>query len=183
MPLAIVAEDFDYCGSTVRYGWTVGKMRHVVAALNGAEAAIVVDKHSGYTVIGRLVDTFEDETDSDPQVRIETGPLHGCVELVDYRLLEVGAIIEMSEEAEAKWVAVDAYRAETERAIEHARRQHPDWDHGVWTGIPHSECVFVTYAPNPDPPSVTEQIPLFAIPNHGEDDGGGSAPPHRDQAG
>lgn len=170
MPLAITAEDFDYSHTTVRYDWTVGKMRHVIAALDGAEVTIVVDKHDGYTVRCRLVDTFEDETDDDPQLTVETIPLHGCAERFTYRLLEVGVIIEMSEEAEAKWVAVDTYRAETERAIEHARRQHPDWGPGIWTGVPHDDCVLVTYEASPDPPSITEQIPLFAIPSEGTDD-------------
>lgn len=159
MPLAITAEDFDYSHTTVRYGWTVGKMRHVIAALDGAEVAIVVDKHDGYTVIGRLMDIVADEDDHEPHLTVESGPVYGCAERFTYRLVEVGVIMEMSDDAEAKWVAVDSYRAETERAIEHARAQHPDPDHGTWTGVPHDDCVLVTYQPS----SVTEEIPLFAL--------------------
>lgn len=164
MPLAIAANDFDYSNITVRYDWTIGKMRHLIAALDGAEVAVVVDKHNGYTMIGHLIDTFEDDIGSGPQVTVETSRLHGRVDRFSYRLLEIGTIIELSADAEAKWVAIESYRAETERAIEHARRQHPDWGPGVWTGVPHDDCVLVTYESRPEPPSVTEQVPLFAIP-------------------
>lgn len=159
MPLAITADDFDYNHTTVCYGWTVGKMRHLIAALAGALVAIVVDQHGGHTITGRLVDTFDDGTDGG-RVVVETGPVHDQVDRITCRLPEVGVVIELADVAEAKWVAVASYRAETEQAINQARQQHPDDDGpGVWTGLPHDDCVLVTY----QPASVTDQIPLFAI--------------------
>jgi hypothetical protein len=152
MALAITPEDFSNSTTDpLRSQWTVGKMRHVVAALGGAEVIVVTDRGTGHAVQGRLVAAFEGGPSRGARLTVETDLPEGKTTRTHYFMANVSTVIQLTLSpadiamAGAKWRALESYRKESMAAIEVARARHPEWDYGAWKGTPCDGLVSVTY--------------------------------------
>lgn len=156
---AIEARDFSAkTTDTLRDVWTRGKMRHVIAALNGGPVAVVIEGLAfvGVTLLhegaGRL-------PGGQGRVRIRHYLADGTTQDTDYRLETVGTIIALGD-PQAKWTALTTYREEVSAAITKARMEHGEaegraW--GAWTGEVASEGVWVRYTPHTGHPAFADQ--------------------------
>ena len=117
----IRARDFSrQTTDPLREEWTLGKMRHLIAALEGRTVAIVCDRQTGFTVIGRLERCFHGGPARGPRVLVVTE--HNRT---NYYLRNVGDSIVILDDHTgtkgAKWTALDTYRDEGSAAIAHVR--------------------------------------------------------------
>lgn len=152
---AIRAQDFSSSTrDALRDRWTGGKLRHLVAALDGAPVAIIVDKATGFALVGaRLVGVrsgslYVDEA----QVIVETTHADGTTTRTAYRASAIGdTVIPLGERVGrgAKWDLTDAVRREARAAIDRAMTDHgTDRAWGAWTSRPLIDGVLVTYEPH-----------------------------------
>lgn len=124
---AIQASDFsDLTTDTDRNDWTEGKMRHVVAALDGQLVAITVDKMTGHTMFGvRLVGVVAGGGGGHARVLIESRYEDGTVQVTTFLLFRLGPVItpipQDRASKDAKWAALDTWRDERSAALEIAR--------------------------------------------------------------
>ena len=124
MPLAIQPSDFSQRVTDAnRDTWTLGTMRYVVKALDGAEVTIVTDTGTGHAVVGTLVNVFNGGPARGPRVTVETEYAPGEFQRTNYWLPQVGIIIEMGRSAEAKWKALDMHREDKVVALRYMRAQ------------------------------------------------------------
>src|SRR5699024_1035006 len=87
MPLAIQPQDFSQRVTDVnRETWTLGTMRSVIKALNGAEVTIVTDKATGSATVGTLIKCFDGGPARGPRVTVETEYAPGERRSTDYWL-------------------------------------------------------------------------------------------------
>lgn len=134
-----------------RDDWTVGKLRHVIAALAGAPVILTVDDQTGHTVIGvTLEGTYG--VGSDASVIVNYG-----TRTTRHYLFSLGdTIIPLTNPAGGsghKWVALNMYRDEVSAAIRLAQARHGEvegraW--GAWEGTCTAAGVHVTYTPSPE---------------------------------
>lgn len=118
MPLAIQPQDFSHRVTDVnRHTWTLGTMRSVVKALDGAQVTIVVDSRVGSAVVGTLVNVFDGGPARGPRVTVESEYAPGEFQRTNFYLPNVGVIIEMQAGAGAKFRALDLYRDEQSKAL------------------------------------------------------------------
>lgn len=154
--VAILASDFsDSTTDVLRNRWTVAKMEHLIAALKGATVAITTDRQSGHTLIGvQLVDAFHGGAGRGTRVAVKMELSDGTEQTTNYYLPSVGeAIIPLTDEgANAKWTALETYRAQVSQAIKTAMSEHGETEGrawGAWKGTPLSLTeVDVTYTPH-----------------------------------
>ena len=136
MPLAIQPSDFSQRVTDVnRHTWTLGTIRYVVAALDGAEVTVVVDERVGSAVTGKLVRAFDGGPARGPRLAIESEYAPGETQITNFWLPNVGVIIEMGAGAGAKFRALDLAREDESMALSYVRAQ---LDHeyawaGSWT--------------------------------------------------
>src|SRR5699024_12278759 len=94
MPLAIQPQDFSQRVTDVnRETWTLGTMRSVIKALNGAEVSIVTDKATGSAKVGTLIKCFDGGAARGPRVAVETEYATREIPRANDRLADVGIII------------------------------------------------------------------------------------------
>jgi|SRR5699024_9722759 len=133
MPLAIQPQDFSQRVTDVnRETWTLGTMRSVIKALNGAEVTIVTDKATGSATVGTLIKCFDGGPARGPRVTVETEYAPGEFQRTNYWLPNVGIIIEMGRGANAKWEALNIFREEKDVALRYVRAQF-DQEY-AWSG-------------------------------------------------
>lgn len=140
--------------------WTAGKLRHLVAALDGAPVAVVTDNRTGHAPINvRLTGV----------VAMRGGGRGLTYEFVDARFgvgvawdSQVGVVLPLTAEgANAKWRAVESVRRERSAAIQRAQAEHGDaegraW--GRWTAEPVGlDEVAVRYEPSTGNPAFADQ--------------------------
>ena len=124
MPLAIQPSDFSQRVTDAnRDTWTLGTMRYVVKALDGAEVTIVTDTGTGHAVVGTLVNVFNGGPARGPRVTVETEYAPGEFQRTNYWLPKVGIIIEMGDGAGAKWTALNMHREDKDVALRYVRAQ------------------------------------------------------------
>lgn len=174
---AVLASDFsDRTTDVLRHRWTPGKMRHLVAALDGAPVAVTVDRMSGAAMVGvKLIglqairmstrfgvvieSTYEDENGELKQQR------------TNYPLDQLGeAIIPLDERGQrgAKWEALDRQRKEHRLAISRAQHEHGEvegraW--GRWRAESMLHDVYVTYEPHTGNEAFADK---WGMPWHGK---------------
>jgi hypothetical protein len=150
--VAISASDFsDRTTDSDRHCWTLGKFRHLVAALDGAPVAIVTDARTGHTEVGvRLVKCFDGGPDRGPRLTIERELADGQIQRTNYRVTDIGeTIIPLV----PGWFADAARRThgrERSEAIRLARAEHGECEGrcwGEWTARVELDVVAVTYTP------------------------------------
>jgi hypothetical protein len=162
---AVRAQDFSSdTTDTTRDRWTIGKMRHLVAALDGTPVVITLDRHSGFAVIGAELLGCTEHPLKGAQVRVKSTFDNGETSLTDYRLAEVGdTIIPLDGRVGgrgAKWIALESYRAETSAAIAVAQREHGDTEGrswGRWSATPGYANVAVSYTPSTGNPAFADR--------------------------
>lgn len=165
MTTAILASDFsDRVTDTNRRAWTLGKMRHAIAALDGRDVAIITDRQTGHVTFGRLIECFDGGPSRGPRVMVESDLSDGTVQRTTFWLHGIGeTIIPLSErlgERGAKWTALETWREEKSRAIRWAAERHGEvegraW--GSWTAEPHDYFVSVAYEPSTGNPAFSGQ--------------------------
>ena len=154
---AILARDFsNSMADVLRTRWTAGKMRHVIAALDGTPVAITTDQMSGHTLLGvRLLGLTETFGGGECVIIKGADDDPAWPRPVAYSLTTLGeAIIPLSEQTAttgAKWVALDTYRNERSAAIQRAKRERPDCDYGRWSAVPGRASVSWRYDPQRGP--------------------------------
>lgn len=156
---AILASDFSSRTTDVlRDQWTAGKLRHLIAALDGQPVAIVIDSYTGSTLVGvtleRLVGKMHG---SGHNVVIASTLPDGTVQRTAYRTEALGlTIIPLAPEdgtKGAKWVALDTYREEASAVIRLANAKmtaagrEGGW--GRWETLALADGVSAFYHPQP----------------------------------
>jgi hypothetical protein len=142
---AIRARDFSNSTTDVlRDRWTEGKLRHVIAALNGAPVVVTLDRQTGHTVVGATLVRTGSTYSYDSALIV--GTEYGTC---GYFLPSVGdtivPLLEPVVTKGAKWVALDSWRLEQGAAIALAREARPDLDYGKWEATPCKNSVVVRY--------------------------------------
>lgn len=135
-----------------RYRWTLGPMRHTVAALKGRPVAITTDTQTGGTRIGVTLGACYRHHRAGAVVEVtgEYGP-------TAYRLDGIGHILPLDwprTEQDAKWVALRSYGDEQTAALRVARpvieqrvRAAGGEPYGKYTITPDMDNVVVAYTP------------------------------------
>jgi hypothetical protein len=153
---AIKASDFS--GKTTdaqRTIWTVGKMRHLIAALDGAEVIVTTDARTGHTVIGAQL------------VSLRKTPGFGSYDVLVvtehnrtwFSLSSIGeTIIPLDASGKgAKWAALDLYREERSAAIQAAQAANPSCAWGEWSAEPGHDWIDVAYEPSTGNPAFADK--------------------------
>jgi len=169
---AILASDFSQSTTdTNRHSWTLGKMRHVIAALNGQPVAIICDKQTGFAEVGvRLTSVFDGGPSRGDRLTVERDDDDGVTRKTTYWLPAIGeTIIPLASEvgiSGAKWAATRSYSDECSAAIKLVRDRHPEWDYGKWEAVPFDHEVHVSYTAqreNAGPRFAYEQVRLSEL--------------------
>lgn len=148
----------DTLTDPLRETWTAGKMRHVVAALNGTRVAIVVEKSTGFTMADvRLLNvTPTGLTNDGARVIVESTLSDGTVMPTRYDLHGIGPIVTLDPEADRtdggpKFRALNTAREEKAAAISKVREEMGD-PYGTFTATLGLNYVDVLYTPASNPP-------------------------------
>jgi hypothetical protein len=161
----ITARDFsDRTTDTLRDRWTQGKMRHVVAALDGRPVVVVLEAGTGFTMVGvRLLGVRDNFYGGAGRVLVESTFEDGTTSVLAYRLEDVGPIVELEGPVVGGGVrfrAVETYRAEVSAAIRFAQERHGkpegrNW--GAWrVGYVGADFLDVTYEPHTGNPAAAD---------------------------
>lgn len=164
----INARDFSNSTTDVlRDTWTVGKMYHVIKALEGRKVAATLDKTTGFTEFNvTLETTYRGAWGPKVRVRyvydVEAKDGRGVNE-TDYDLNSTGMIMVMPDDRKGLSIGYQAqqsYREHCSAAIEEARKLAAgtgrEW--GTWKATPVSgREVDVTYTPSTGNPSFADQ--------------------------
>lgn len=155
---AIQASDFsDLTTDTDRNDWTEGKIRHVIAALDGQPVAITVDKMTGHTMIGvRLIAVSAGGGGDHARVAVEAQYEDGTTQRTAFLLFKLGPVITPIPQGrtgkDAKWAALDSWRDERSAALEVARNERANQlltgGAGRLVAKPTAHDVEVTWEPN-----------------------------------
>lgn len=149
---AIRASDFDPPTHPNRSQWTVGKLRHVIEALDGVPVTLITEDRSGFCYVGvRLIGTDREDVRGAVDVLVFelTGP-DGDITEKRTAVSSLGTtIVPLVDTASpgAKWRAVKAYQAEVAAAVQQARVGRDDDGRGTWTASCAATGVDVEYTP------------------------------------
>lgn len=133
MPLAIQPQDFYQRHTTAsRDTWSLGTMRYVVKALNGAQVTIVTDSSVGSAVVGKLVRVFDGGPGRGPRIAVESEYAPGKTQITNYYLPNVGIVIEMGR-GNGKFDALKMYHEDRMTALRYVRAQFEDQEY-AWGG-------------------------------------------------
>lgn len=161
---AIRAQDFDNVLTDYADRWTAGKMRHLVDALQDAPVLVVVDRRTGYALLGARLTYCGPARPG--RVNVECTLEDGTTQVTAYFLADIGdTIVPLSEDTlrpggGPRWRALRAYQDEVSAAIASARRLHGEsagraW--GAWTGICGEVGVSVRYQPHTGNPAFADR--------------------------
>lgn len=136
--------------------WTVGKMRHVLAALGETPVIINTDWQTGHTLVNVTLTGLRTGWCVGYEVGIRSIYSDGSGGVVWHDLANLGdTIIPLpgldTRHGDAKWKAVRSFMDECSHAVELAQTQHGEtrkW--GSWSAQPGHSRVSVTYLPYPD---------------------------------
>lgn len=107
---AVNARDFNKnTADTNRDEWLPGAMHHLVKALNGAQVAIVLDKHTGFAEFNVTLGGVRQAPGYGTfQVLVQRAYSDGTTGGCWYPLFKVGTVIELGN-SRARWEAMDTY--------------------------------------------------------------------------
>jgi hypothetical protein len=147
----------DFSTSTadaLRNRWTVGKMRHLIAALGDATVIVEIDSRTGFALMGRLTEVFNGGPIRGNRLTVVTVLEDGTEHATHYNLNNVGAVMVLPgqgkrAEHSAKWDALKSYGDERMAAIDHVRpkAEADGLTYGKWEATPCDGVVSVTYTP------------------------------------
>lgn len=158
---AIAARDFSQLVTDeLRDTWTPGKLRHVIAALDGAPVAIVTDQMTGSTLLGATLDSIMPTPGFHGYDLVTASHYNGKTYRTRRFMPGIGPVIVPLDPDNgargAKWRALDSYREEKRAAIDAARERAQaeallgdaePREYGKWSAEPGANGVFVTYEP------------------------------------
>jgi hypothetical protein len=143
--------------------WTVGKLRHVIAALRGRRVVVTTDSQSGHAIFGcRLIRAFEGGAGRGPRLTVEYDLGDGDTQRTNFYVPSLGDTIvpfpgETWGDRGPKWEALDRWRTENRAAIERAQHEHmAEHPYGRWEASPLQDGISVSYTPLPNPPPGTQ---------------------------
>jgi hypothetical protein len=149
---AVKASDFSHrTTDPQRTEWTAGKLRHLIAALDGAPVIVTVDRQTGHTLVGvELVGLRASFMSIRSQYADNSG------DVVWHLAFSLGDTIIPLVDNQAKWNALRSYGDEQSAAIQRAQAEHGEpegrsW--GEWDATLGHHHVNVTYAPHTTNPA------------------------------
>lgn len=159
---AIQARDFsDRVTDQLRDQWTAGKLRHLIAALNGRPVTLVTDNQTGHALFNVRLDSVIDGGGGwSDRVRITSTFSNGETQTLAHRTPSLGPVIYVIPDADGtldrvKWDAKDTWREECSAAysVATAKRNNriPDaGSFGRWSARPTADAVEVSWNPDAD---------------------------------
>jgi hypothetical protein len=125
----ILPSDFSNSFSDpVRDQWNAGKLRHVIAALNGSPVAVVTDNGTGHTEIGVSLVGFTSNSYVDLVV-VERTLSDGKITKTAYNPWKLGVILPLAEAmgaTGAKWRSLELHRNELSAAVRIFQKTPPE---------------------------------------------------------
>lgn len=136
--------------------WSLGKIRYVIAALDGAPVAITTDTQTGSTALNaRLIEAFYGGPARGERLTVETTLSDGTTQRTNFPVDNIGMILPLTAEAGVrgpKWDAKEALRNDCQRAIEVARERLTG-GYGRWETRASRDGIGVSYRPHKNPPT------------------------------
>jgi hypothetical protein len=157
----IHARDFESTPTSPTYDrWTLGKLRHLIAALDELDDRTVIAQvsYTGFAVVGVIRRAFYAGAGRGARVVIATE-----AGTTAYRVAELGAIVLMPtpaapRAASARHRAVALMRAEGMAAVRRAQAEHgADRKWGNWQYVPTEDGMYVTYEPHTGNPAFADK--------------------------
>lgn len=148
---AITSHDFHpYTTDKDRDRWTAGRLRHVIAALEGRRCILVADNQTGHSLIGaRLRGLRQTPGYGTYQYLVEWEYEPGKTQSTWHRVESLGPVI-ISMDAPLKYAALELARQESTAAVTAARAALPECTYGAWKAEPGPDYVMVRFAPQKD---------------------------------
>ena len=150
------AQDFsDSVKDATRHEWTAGKLRHVIAALEGTPVIITTDRQTGHTLVNVTLVGIRESFSGQTQLGIHSEFSDGTSSTIWHLAFMLGDTIVPLTNGNAKWAAKDTFRDERSFAVELAQAEHGEiegraW--GKWSACPGRYGVSVRYEPHTDNP-------------------------------
>ncbi|MFF4777477.1 hypothetical protein ACFY05_31940 [Microtetraspora fusca] len=148
----------DFCSDTtdpLRDRWSVGKLHHVIKALDGARVAVTVARGTGTTLLDAVLkSTSFSGSYACGEVLIATTVSNGTEQQTRFPVVDLGMILPLDDTTarDAKWIALDSYREQGSKAITTAQDLYAEstgrqW--GSWKAEPlDATRVHVRYTPS-----------------------------------
>lgn len=131
MPSTLKPEDFSSrTTDPTRHLWTLGKIEHVVAALQGRRVAVETDRMTGHVSFG-VITGYAATGSTHDGARLHVKDEYG--QTTGYYLPNVGVIVDLEQDyTSPKYAALAAARSARMAAIGEARSRVSDPDEGAW---------------------------------------------------
>ena len=151
----VKAQDFASRTNDSQYeSWTEGKLRHLIAALDGRPVALIADRQTGHTAVGvKLIELRY--SGADARLVYEWVGNDGKSYRTATLLFKLGdtiiPIVDTTVGGGAKWRALETYRKECTAAVMLCQKLHGEpegrkW--GTWASYCTGRGVMVTYTPH-----------------------------------
>ena len=157
----IRAQDFsDSVTDVNRNEWTAGKLRHVIAALDGSPVIITTDRQTGHTLVNVTLVGIREGFSGQLQLGIHSVYSDGTKSTIWHLIFMLGDTIVPLANGGAKWAAKKSYRDEQSYAVELAQAEHGEpegrsW--GKWNVRSGHRNVVVDYQPHTDNPAFADK--------------------------
>jgi hypothetical protein len=159
---AVKASDFSHrTTDPLRDEWTAGKLRHLIAALDGTPVIVTVDRQTGHTLVGvELVGLRASFASSNVEVGVRSQYTDGTSVTCWHLAFSLGSTIIPLGDSQAKWNALRSYGDEQSAAIQRAQAEHGEpegraW--GEWDATLGHHHVGVTYTPHTTNPAFADR--------------------------
>lgn len=148
MGSTITPQDFsDYTTDKDRHQWTPGKLRHVIAALQGRRCIITAEAQTGFTLIGaRLHGLRQTPGYGTYQILVEWEYEPGKSNRTWYSVMSIGAAI-IGMDCDLRFPAAELLRNENAAALTAAREFLPECTYGAWKATPGPDYVVARFTP------------------------------------
>jgi len=159
---AVKASDFSHrTTDPQRTEWTAGKLRHLIAALDGAPVIVIAESRTGHTLVGvELVGLRSSFASSNVEVGIRSQYADGSGSTIWHLAFNLGNTIIPLGDSQAKWTALRTYGDEQFVAIQRAQAEHGECEGrawGEWDATLGHHHVNVTYTPHTTNPAFADR--------------------------
>ncbi len=157
----IRAQDFsDKTTDPNRSTWTPGKLRHVIAALDGQPVIITTDAQTGHTLVNVTLVGIREGFSHQWELGIRSVYSDGTESTLYHLMFKLGDTIIPLGQTNAKWAAVRSYSDEKSFAVELAQHEHGDAEGRAWGGwesTTGANSVHVRYIPSTGNPNFEDK--------------------------
>lgn len=159
---AVKASDFSHRTTELqRNEWTAGKLRHLIAALDGAPVIVIAEGRTGHTLVGvELVGLRASFASSNVEVGIRSQYADNSGGVVWHLAFSLGDTIIPLVDNQAKWNALRTYGDEQSAAIQRAQAEHGECEGrawGEWDATLGHRHIGVTYTPHTTNPAFADR--------------------------